>query len=90
MLQNENIEEAIHMLEDLVEATKNLETPTFPRDLNTAIEVVDQTLAEKFNTSGHKMNKVSHVIPSYTYYIQIDGEHNLMFFFIFITDSGFV
>ena len=67
LLRNGNIEGAIHILEDLVEATDNLETPTFPRDLDTAIDVVNQTLTQlvdKFNTSGHKMNEVSHVISS--------------------------
>ena len=69
LLQKGNIEGAIHILEDLVEVTENLGTPTFPSDLDTAIDVVNQTLTQlvnKVNTSGQEMNKVSHVIPSCT------------------------
>ena len=71
LLQKENIEGAIHILEDLVEATENVKTPTFSRDLDTAIDVVNQTLTQlvnKFNTSGHKISKVSCIIQYYTYY----------------------
>ena len=76
LLQNRNIERALHILKDLVEVTENLEAPTFPSDLDTAIDVVNQTLTQlvdKFNTSGHKINKVSCVIPSYTYYKEVES-----------------
>ena len=71
LLQKGNIEGAIHYMEDLVEVTENLETPTFPTDLDTAIDVVNQTLTRlvdklKVNMSGHKMNEVSRIIPSCT------------------------
>ena len=41
LLQKGNNEEAIRILEDLVEVTDNLGTPTFPSDLDTGIDVVN-------------------------------------------------
>ena len=46
LLQETNTEGALQVLEDLAEITEDLGTPTFPRDLDTAIDLVNQTLSQ--------------------------------------------
>ena len=46
LLQEADTEGALQVLEELVEATEDLGTPIFPRDLDTAIDVVNQTLTQ--------------------------------------------
>ena len=59
LLQEKDIEGTLLVLEELVEATDHLETPTFPRDLDTAIDVVNQTLTQLVIDQDVNINDVS-------------------------------
>ena len=64
LLDEENIEGALHIMEDLVTATELLETPLFPRDLNIAIFIVNITLTQlilnhESNMRGVNISSVS-------------------------------
>ena len=64
LLQENDVEGALHVLEELVEVTDHLETPTFPRDLDRAIDVVNQTLIQLVVDQNVNINDVSY--PTYT------------------------
>ena len=59
MLQDKDVEGSLKALEELVEVTDNLATPTFPKDLDTAIDVVDQTLTHIVDDLDVSANDVS-------------------------------
>ena len=59
LIQEKHIEGTLHVLEELVEVTDHLETPTFPRDLDTAIDVVNQTLNQLVVDQDVNINNVS-------------------------------
>ena len=62
LLQEANTEGALQVLKELVEATEDLGTPIFPRDLDTAIDVVNQTLTQlvaEFYTNRDSITNVS-------------------------------
>ena len=76
MLLEENIEGALQVLEDLAEVTEHPETPTFPRDLDIAIGLVNQTvtqLVDKLDMKGSKLNKVSCVILFLVFYRLVES-----------------
>ena len=59
MLQDKDVEGSLKALEELVEVTDHLVTPTFPIDLDTAIDVVDQTLTQMVDDLDVRANDVS-------------------------------
>ena len=60
LLQEKDIKGTLHVLEELVEVTDHMEIPTFPRDLDTAIDVVNQTLTQLVDNQDVSINDVSH------------------------------
>ena len=59
MLEENDVEGTLHVLEELAEVTDHLKTPTFPRDLDTAIDVVNQTLTQVIVDKDVSINDVS-------------------------------
>ena len=82
LLQENDVEGTLHVLEELVEITDHLETPTFPRDLDTAIDVVNQTLTQLVVDQDVNINDVSY--PTY-HYIDLHGTKILVLYVSFTT-----
>ena len=61
LLQENDVEGTLLVLEELVEVTDHLETPTFPKDLNTTIDVVNQTLTQLVVDQDVNINDVSYI-----------------------------
>ena len=81
MLQENDVEGALHVLEELVEITDHLETPTFPKDLDVAIEVVNRTLTQVVIDQDVSINDVSYQ----TY--RMHRKEKLIFYVSFTTMS---